>query len=63
MFFFQLIEGLTYGFMTNPSSVRADWFIQVHSGVTQGSVVGPLLFVNDFPDVLEALPLIFTDNV
>ncbi len=33
---------------------------------TQGSVIGPflfLLFVNDLPDVLDALTLLFEDDV
>ncbi len=37
----------------------------MHSGVLQGSVIGPLLFllfVNDLPDVLEALTLHFADD-
>ncbi len=36
------------------------------SGVLQGSVIGPLLFllfVNGLPDVLEALTLLFADDV
>ncbi len=40
--------------------------IPIHSGVLQGSVIGPLLFllfVNDLPDVLEALALLFADDV
>ncbi len=38
----------------------------MHSGVTQGSVIGPLLlllFVNDLSDVLKALALLFADDV
>ncbi len=40
--------------------------IPMHSGVLQGSVIGPLLillFVNDLPDVLETLTLLFADDV
>ncbi len=40
--------------------------IPMHSGVQQGSVIGPLLFllfVNDLPDVLDALTLLFEDDV
>ncbi len=33
------------------------------SGVTQGSVIGPLLFVNSLADVLEVLTLLFVDDV
>ncbi len=38
----------------------------MHSGVLQGSVIDPivfLLFVNDLPDALEALVLLFADDV
>ncbi len=38
----------------------------MHSGVPQGPVIGPLvflLFVNDLPNVLEALTLLFADDV
>ncbi len=40
--------------------------IPMHSGVARGSVIGPLmflLFVNDVTDVLEALTLLFADDV
>ncbi len=40
--------------------------IPMHSGVPRGSVIGPLLFlffVNDLADVLEALTLLFVDDV
>ncbi len=40
--------------------------IQIHGGVPQGCVIGLLLyllFVNELPDVLEALTLLFADYV
>ncbi len=40
--------------------------IPMHSNVPQGSVIGPLLvllFMNELPDVLEALTLLFPDDV
>ncbi len=38
----------------------------MRSGISQGSVIGPLqflLFVNDFLDALKALTLLFADDV
>ncbi len=40
--------------------------ISVHSGVPKGSTIGVLLldaFVNNLPDALEALTLLFADGV
>ncbi len=42
------------------------WNISKRSGIPRGSVVVPLpfrLFVNDPPDALEALTLLFVDDV
>ncbi len=52
--------------------MRRDWLseisgaISMQSCVRKGSVIGPLLFlifVNDLPEVLETLTLLFADNV
>ena len=43
---------------------KSDWR-DVTSGIPQCSVLGPVLFlvfINDFPDVIEVLPKLFADD-
>jgi hypothetical protein len=50
----------------NKKKVFADW-VKVTNEVTQGSILGPLLFIiyiNDLPKILESnsVPILFADD-